>query len=152
MITLYQFVSSMTHERSKIKLAVSTATCRPLSFAVKQSKVRVSAEPLASGERQVCGGKGWRALLRKDQLSSSWLLQSPQPHLEGKSGQLTAEGKLAGADQKCPYLPSVRTLPPSCSKEPARDSSALQNASVISWSSVWEHLSSRRMLSGSVCV
>ena len=142
----------MTYARSKIKLAVSTATCRPLSFAVKQSNVRLPAESVASHGRQVWGTKGGRALLKKDQLSSSWLLYSPQPHLESKSGQFTTEGESAWTDQKCPYFPSVRTSPPSCSKEPARDSSALQNASVISWSSVWVHPSSLRMPSGSLRV
>lgn len=148
----YQFLSSMIYERSKIKLAVSTATCRPLSLAVKQSKVRLLVEPVASCGRQVCGAKGCRVVFKKDQWSSSWLLYSPQPHLESKSGQWTTEGDSAWADQKCPYFMSVRTSPPSCSKEPATDSNALQNASVISWSSVWVHPSSLRMLSGSLQV
>jgi hypothetical protein len=47
---------------------------------------------------------------------------------------------------------SVRISPPSCSKDPARDSRALQNASVISWSSAWVHPSSLRMLSASLWV
>lgn len=142
----------MTYERSKIKLAVSTATCRPLSLAVKQSKVRLLAEPTAPCGKQVCGAKGCWALLKKDQLSSSWLLQSPQPHLERKSSQLTTEGESAWTDQTCPYFMSVRISPPSCSKEPAIDSSALQNASVISWSSVWVYPSSLGRLSGSLKV
>lgn len=146
----YQFLSSMIYERSKIKLAVSTATCRPLSLAVKQSKVRLLAEPTASCGRQVCGAKGWRVLFKKDQWSSSWLVYSPQPHLESKSGQSTTEGDSGWADQKCPYFMSVRISPPSCSRETATDSSALQNASVRSWSSVWVHPSSWRMLSGSL--
>lgn len=85
----------MTYERSKIKLAVSTATCRPLSLAVKQSKVRLLAEPTASCGRHGRGAKGCRAVLKKDQLSSSRLLCSPQPHLVSKCGQLTTEGESA---------------------------------------------------------
>lgn len=85
----------MTYERSRIKLAVSTATCRPLSLAVKQSKLRLLAEFAASCGRQVCGAKGCRVLLTKDQLSSSWLLYSPQPHLESKSVQLATQGESA---------------------------------------------------------
>lgn len=57
-ILLHQFLSSMTYEISKIKLAVSTATCRPLSLAVKQSKVKLLAEATAPHGRQVCGAKG----------------------------------------------------------------------------------------------
>lgn len=150
MILFYQFLSSMTHERSKIKLAVSTATCRPLSLAVKQSTVRLLAGPTVSCGRQDCGAKGWHELRKKDQLSSSWLLYNPQPHRESKSGQLTTEGQSPWTDQKCPYFISVTISPPSCSKEPARDSRALQNASAISWSSTWVHPSSVRMLSGSL--
>lgn len=133
-------------------MAVSTATCRPLSLAVKQSKVRLLAEPRVSCGRQVCGAKGCRVLLKKDQFSSSWLLCSPQPHLESKSGQLTTEGESAWTDQKCPYFMSVRISPPSCSKEPATDSSAVQNASVISWSSVWVYPPSLGMLPRSIKV
>lgn len=120
---------------SRARLAVSTATCKAVSFAVKESSTRgCRSTQTVRGSGENCEELVFRYVHRL-----LWLLfTSPQPQeLEptlGSSGT-TPAGRL----QWWPWVKSIKELPPSCSSATATDSRERQNPSTARRHSVWEH-------------
>lgn len=131
-----------------MRLAVSTATCRPLNFATKQSNARRSGDFTQGSLQQLCGVKGLCWFRKTIHLSFCWLLCIPQPHFETKSDHVVSEGKPDGIDQKCPYTASVRISPLSCSRQQAMDSNEWQKASATNWYCAWEQSRDSKVLVG----
>lgn len=136
------------YERSKIRLAVSRATCRPLHLAAKQSRTRSSAAFTEGSWGQPCrtGEPGWPR--KQLQLSSSVPPLTPQPHCETKSDHLETRGEPGGTNQQCPYTTSVRTSSPSWLRERATDSRERQNPSATRRYWVWEQPRALTVLAG----